>query len=68
MIKAESKIVDAENCKLEMEVKGGLKDVELEGIIIVKGLISNISVSTGIKQKAVLSHFIKRLTEQFEGI
>lgn len=68
MIKAESKIVDDENCTLEMMACGGIKDIETEGIAIIKNLLIKISEGTGADQTIVLAHFIKRLTEQFEGV
>lgn len=68
MIKAESQVIDNESCEITMEVEGRLKDIEREGVAIIKNLITELSKGTTADERVVLIHFIKRLSDQFEGV
>ena len=68
MIKAESQVIDNDSCEITMEVEGRLKDIEREGVAIIKNLITELAKGTGKDERIVLVHFIKRLSDQFEGV
>lgn len=68
MIKATSQIIDNENCKLEMEVDGSIKNLELEAVIIIENLINQIAKCNRVDERELLAHFFVKLSEQFEGV
>lgn len=68
MIKAESQVIDNDSCEITMEVEGKLKDLEREGVAIIKNLIIELSKGTRADERIALVHFIKRLSDQFEGV
>ena len=68
MIETRSEVIDKENCHVTMTIDGRVRDLEIEGAIIIKKLVTRISECTGTDQKIVLAYFIKKLVEQFEGV
>ena len=64
MIKAESKIVDDENCGVNVEVDGTIKDLYIESAMIIKSLVYKVSKAVDKDKEVILGDILKEILLQ----
>lgn len=64
MIKAESKIVENESCELHIATEGTVEELYIEGAIIIKNLVINISERVDADKKVILGDILKEIVIQ----
>lgn len=64
MIKAESKIVDDENCGVNVEVNGTIKDLYIESAMIIKSLVDKVSKAVDKDKEVILGDILKEILLQ----
>lgn len=64
MIKAESKIVDDENCGVNVEVDGTIKDLYIESAMIIKSLVDKVSKAVDKDKEVILGDILKEILLQ----
>lgn len=64
MIKAESKIVDDENCGVNVEVDGTIKDLYIESAMIIKSLVDKVSKAVDKDKEVILGDILKEIVIQ----
>ncbi|OPX48522.1 hypothetical protein [Clostridium thermobutyricum] len=64
MIKVESKIVDDENCGVNVEVNGTIKDLYIESAMIIKSLVDKVSKAVDKDKEVILGDILKEILLQ----
>lgn len=64
MIKTESKVIDNANCGVNIETYGPVKDLYIEGAMIIKCLVIKISKKTNKDKKVILGNILKEIVVQ----
>lgn len=64
MIKAESRIVDDENCGVNVKVDGIVEDLYIESAMIIKSLVIKLSKNVDKDEKVILGDILKEIVVQ----